>query len=253
METSSRFRYVCSVIGLVVGACRADEVVTLHYYERPPFMVHQADGSATGLTADRAREAFTRAGVAFRWSLTPAKRQLALIRANGSNDCGVGWFRNPERESFANFTDSIYEDRAVVVLAQRQFQPAPGMTLQRLLANRALRVLMKDGLTYGSYVIKRIRAAKAEIQVVAVEQPQMVRMIAGKRADIMFATQEEADMLVTGSETGAQAVAVLSFPDIPPGERRYIMCSKRVGRDILDRLNAAIRAGGHVRSQGAEQ
>jgi len=145
--------------------------VTLHYYERPPFMLRQAHGGVSGLTADRTRHAFARAGIPIRWALTPAKRQLALLRANSGHDCAVGWFRTPQRQAYALFSRAIYQDRGVVLIARRQWLPPAGSTLEQLLANEHLHLLYKDGLTYGSYVQGKLGMAKADINYSTMEQP----------------------------------------------------------------------------------
>lgn len=229
------------MVALTIAAGKAHSApLTLHFYERPPYMIRQADGSASGLTADRARAVFQRAGIAVQWKNTPAKRQLSLIRFNSAADCGIGWFRNAERESFAQFSLPIYRDLPPVVIANQKFQPAAPTSLATVLADPRVRVLLKDGLTYGSYVAEQVRTAAAVVQRVTNEQPQLVRMIAAGRADFMFATGEEARFLVTMEEAGDDAVRVLTFADIPPGEPRYLMCSRQVSAETLTKLDAAI-------------
>ncbi|MDC7697395.1 substrate-binding periplasmic protein [Vogesella indigofera] len=218
----------------------AQPPITLHYYERPPFMVRQDSGGASGLTADRARRAFARAGIPIHWALTPAKRQLALLRANGGHDCAVGWFRTPQRQAYALFSRAIYQDRGVVLIARSQWLPPAGSTLEQLLANDRLHLLYKDGLTYGSYVQSKLGMAKADINYSTMEQPQLLRMVAAGRADAMFATREEAEMLLTSGESGHGALQLLAFPDVGAGDTRHILCSRRVGDALMRRLDAAI-------------
>ncbi|MFD2449391.1 substrate-binding periplasmic protein [Vogesella fluminis] len=218
----------------------AQQPVALHYYERPPFMVRQGDGSAVGLTADRARHAMVRAGIPFRWVLTPAKRQLGLLRANRGHDCAVGWFRTPQRQAYALYSRAIYQDRGVVLIARSQFRLPAGSTLEQVLADERLHLLYKDGLTYGSYVQSKLRMARADINYTAMEQPQLLRMVAAGRADAMFATREEAEMLLTSGETGHGALRLLAFPDVGAGDTRHILCSRRVGDALMQRLDAAI-------------
>lgn len=85
------------------------EVIVLHYHERPPYMETTATGVG-GLTATPAGMAFETAGIPFRWELTPSNRQLKVVQDNLGHDCLLGWFKNPERETFAHFTAPIYQD-----------------------------------------------------------------------------------------------------------------------------------------------
>ncbi len=233
------------VIGLLftpLMVSAATPVLTLHYYERPPYLVSEPDGTARGLTADPVRTAIAKAGINVQWQLTPARRQLSLISHNSGNDCGIGWFRNPEREAFAQFSLPIYRDRPPVLILNRRIDHQHISSVATLLANPELRVLIKDGLTYGSYLAERATQARAHIETVSIEQPQLIRMVAAGRADVMFATAEEAQLLVTSYESGDAAVKVVRFPDIPNGEYRYLMCSHNVDADTLKRFNEAVKA-----------
>ncbi|OYU42055.1 MAG: hypothetical protein CFE44_26210, partial [Burkholderiales bacterium PBB4] len=129
-----------------VGAACAEETITLHFYERPPYMVAHKDW-AVGLTANVAGNALGLAGVPFQWKLTPAKRQLMLLERGTGLDCGVGWYKSRERERIGKFTLPIYRDRPTVALARQAYVP-PGKRLADVLADPAARVLVKDGLTY---------------------------------------------------------------------------------------------------------
>ncbi len=219
--------------------CLAEEPISLYYYERPPYMVARADGSAGGITADVAAKALARAGIPFTWNLMPAKRQLATLQRNGGRDCGIGWFKNAQREAIGQFSHPIYHDRPPVAIVGDGFDPHTA-SLAQLLARPDLQVLVKEGLTYGGYINDLLKNAKAKVTSIAVEQPQLVRMVAAGRADMMFAPREEADFLVTAHESGQESVRVLSFTDVPAGDARYLFCSKQVDNATMAKLNAAI-------------
>lgn len=223
---------------LISSSVQATETITLHFYERPPYMIKRGT-EATGLTANPAQAAFTQAGIAFEWALTPAKRQLRLIKESTGLDCGVGWLKNPEREAFGKFSRPIYQDKPAVALVRPDFKPA-GETLAEVLADPNLRVLMKSGLTYGKYVSMQTKIAQAKINSVTVEQPMLIRMISAGRSDLMFSTEEESEMSVTSGETGPNSLKVLKFPDIPPGETRHLLCSKKISDATMAKLDAAI-------------
>lgn len=223
---------------LYSAACHADEPVSLYYYERPPYMVARADG-ATGVTADVAAKAFRRAGIAFVWEMMPAKRQLLTIQRNSGRACGVGWFKNPQREQDGQFSHAIYRDLPPVAIARGAFNPQVS-SLAQLLKLQDVQVLVKDGLTYGSYINGLLKTARARVTAATVEQPQLVRMVAAGRADMMFAPREEADFLVTAHESGQESLHVLNFSDVTSGDVRYLYCSKLVDAASMAKLNAAI-------------
>ena len=228
--------------GLLWADTAAAADLVLHAYQRPPFMV--AHGAAvSGITADIASKVLARAGLTFRWELTPAKRQLVLLANSRQPECGVGWFRNPQREHFASFTRPIYRDKGVVLIVRPDLPLPSPLPLSRLLGHAGYTVLLKEGLTYG-YRVQQALAAKvaARLIVTTIEQPQMVRMISAGRADAMFATLEEAQMLLVNGENGQGALRLLPLTDMPSGELRYLMCSRQVPREWMRRLDAAILA-----------
>ena len=99
---------LCGVLGWAMAAAVSQAAVSdlgspqqplrLLYQERPPYTTPRADGSVEGLVATPAAQALQRAGIAFRWEQTPSQRQLLLVQTGDAGACGLGWFRNAERE-----------------------------------------------------------------------------------------------------------------------------------------------------------
>jgi uncharacterized protein (TIGR02285 family) len=216
--------------------------VMLYYNDRPPYIVALADGSAAGLTATPAGNAFRSAGVPVVWKKMPTNRQLAVIRENAGRECAVGWFKNPEREQFAKFTKAIYRDRPSVLLARREFAPRPNETLQEMLMRKDVHVLVKDKYSYGTYVDGLLASIRPQTVVTTSENLQMVDMIRAHRADFMFAAEEEARYLIEQAGFRPRDFRIVRPPDMPPGEKRYILCSRQVDDETITRLNSAIEA-----------
>lgn len=222
------------------AAVHAAEPFTLYYNERPPYLETSARaGKVTGLTADPAARAVEGAGFVPRWMPMPTTRQLVTLREGQVAACAVGWFKNSEREVSFKFTKPIYRDKPTVALARSGFEARSG-NLAEVLRQPGLRVLVKDRYSYGPWIDALLAAARPHTVSTTEENVQMVRMIAGKRADIMFSSQEEAQYLLTQSNVSAAAVKVLRFDDVPEGEKRYLMCSRSVPDDIMQRLDKAI-------------
>lgn len=62
----------CGLLLSLAATCRAAEPITLLYNERPPYLVTEADGAVSGLTATPATRALRAAGLDFVWSPTAA-------------------------------------------------------------------------------------------------------------------------------------------------------------------------------------
>lgn len=229
---------LCMILA-VAGAAHAQGTIDLHFYVRPPYMVPGSEGQVTGLTADPAKAAFDKAGIRFRWQHTPAKRQLVVIESGGGLDCGVGWYKTSEREGFGKFTAPLYRDRPTVGIVRKQFQPRDA-SLAGVVADPAIRVAMKVGLTYGQDVVDTMANSRAQVQTVTTEQATMARMVASGRVDLMFSPPEEADLLVADAERAGEGLKVLAFSDIRAGATRHVLCSKKVSDETIARLNLAL-------------
>ncbi|MES2584659.1 MAG: transporter substrate-binding domain-containing protein [Pseudomonadota bacterium] len=232
-------RFALCMIYAAVGAVHAEDTIDLHFYVRPPYMVKNGEAQASGLTADPAAAAFEKAGVRFRWQQTPAKRQLVMIESGNGLDCGVGWYKTPEREKFGKFTAPVYRDKPTVAITRAKFQPRD-KSLAAVVADPATRVVMKVGLTYGLDIIAIMAKAKAQVQTVTTEQSTLARMVASGRVDFMFSPQEEAELLVAEVEREGEGLKVLTFSDVREGGTRHIMCSRRVSDGTIAKLNTAL-------------
>lgn len=221
------------------------DFITLLYHERSPYSETVTDG-VHGLCADPANAAFQRAGIPYQWQRMPAKRHLETIARNEGKMCAVGWFKNPEREKIAKFTTSIYQDEPTQVLAKADNDRIRnGFTIEQLMSDRRLRLLLKDGYSYGGFIDESILRFTPRIVTTSGDNMGMLRMIHSHRADYFFIAGEEAFDLLRRSGIEKEAFKLVRISDMPQGNRRYILCNQNVEDDVLSRLNAAIQKNAH--------
>lgn len=239
--------FVLSLLGLLmwgaIASAQTTAPVTVHYYERRPFQYTADDGSAAGLVIAPMRKAFEVAGVPVVWKVTPVNRIMVTLKTNRGADCSAGWFRTPDRESFAQFTLPIYRDLPMVSLVPADF-PVQGATSAReLFAQPSTKLILKQGFVYGEHLAPLI-AGMPEAQKLRVtdEVPSMVRMLRAGVGNVFITTQEEASLYIGQTEPGQREIRLLKFTDIPAVEKRHIMCSHQVPKAVIDKLNAAINA-----------
>lgn len=220
----------------------AEEPVSLMYEVRAPYIVDNGDGTISGLTADPSVLAFERAGLDFKAVEIPTNRQLAVIRANKSPACGIGWFDRPERRTFARFTNPIYRDRPTVALMLRKTAARVEETsLEKLLANDTLSLLVKTQFSYGARIDSWIDAYQPDTTEVTLDNVGMARMIEAERADYMLLAEAEANhLLLEIGKDRADKLVYLVMSDSPFGNYRHLMCSMSVSATVIERLNAAI-------------
>lgn len=226
------------------AACAQAQVqpdqVGLMFYNRPPYMIAASDGSATGLSASPAEQAFKSAHIAYGWNRLSASRILEIVRENSVSACGVGWFKTEERLRFAKFSKTIYRDRPMLAVTPKKLVLESDITLRKLLANKEIRVLVKDGFSYGPALDAMLHNNRSKLISTQEEVVQMVQLIKANRADLTFLPEEEAQYLLEQAGFRADDFNLVRFPDAPQGEKRYIMCSKKVPDAFIRRLNAVI-------------
>jgi hypothetical protein len=69
----------------------------------------------------------------------------------------------------------------------------------------------------------------------------MIRLIKLGRAQITFIPIEEAEYYIDKMGYARNDFNIIRFADMPPGEKRYIMCSKSIENEVMERLDAAIK------------
>lgn len=220
----------------------AEEPVTLMYNERAPYMVADDDGRISGLSASPAIQAFEKAGIPYIHAEIPTNRQLSSIKANTSLSCAIGWFDRPARHAYAQFTKPIYRDRPTVVLMNRETALAGYYdSLERLIANRDLTILVKTQYSYGETIDSWLATYQPNMTAVTLDNVGMLRMVIVGRADYMLMGQEEATHLLLQTDASTtNDVRMLSMPDSPHGNYRHLMCSLLVPQSTIERLNRVI-------------
>ncbi len=217
-------------------------LLTLHYQERPPYSSTAGDGHVQGLLAAPASRACQKAQLACAWARTPGQRQLALIQAGQGWDCGLGWYRNPEREALGRFSAALYQDRPYMALARRGTPWEPQRPLPVLLADATLPLLVKEGYSYGALLDGLIAQHAGQVRRTTAESQQMARMIEAGRAAWMIVPPEEAEVLLAepGPGAGPPQLQLHPLPGVPAGQTRHLYCNKAVPEAVIERLNRAL-------------
>ena len=215
--------------------------ITVHFHERRPFYMSYKD-EIHGLVADPIALAFEYAEIPFQWQDTPATRQLDIIKKNQDKSCAAGWFKTPERETYARYTLPVYQDKPFVAVTRNNNELiAEVETLARVLSEHRLQLLVKEGYSYGNYIDAQRKTFVPRQTTTTADNQNILKMIQNYRADYSFMTEEEAYDLLISSGMNSSNFKVVHFSDMPQGNRRYIICSKQVEPEIIEQLNSAIR------------
>ncbi len=222
------------------SAVPKENELQIHFHERRPFYVSYK-GKVYGLVANPISLALTETGMDYVWVETPAKRQLDIIRENKFKVCAAGWFKTPEREQYAKFTLPVYQDKPFVALTRA----SNGLlktedSIDRVFNEDRLRLLVKSGYSYGTYLDAKIEMLSPRQVITTAENEAILKMILAHRADYCFMTEEEAHDLLVYSSLNRLAFKVVHFKDIPENNQRYLICSKKVTDEDIHKINGAL-------------
>lgn len=235
----------CAIVGLmgmVASHAAADQAdVTILFHVRPPYAYFGSDRHVDGLLSAPVSAALAKAGIAAEWVEMPPARQTEEIKRAKHSVCGLGWFKRPEREAFASFTDPIYRDRPTVVVARKDdTRFADGVSLQDSFRDPARTLIVKTGYSYGATIDDWIRSLQPRTEASSVANEMLLGMIEQSRVDYIIMAPEEAEDLLGSRPELGDSLRAVSLSDAPAGEARYLMCSLATPAALIARINEAL-------------
>jgi uncharacterized protein (TIGR02285 family) len=235
----------CAIVGLIglaaSDAAAGEAHLTVLFHVRPPYAYYDAGQQVAGILAVPVSTALAKAGISADWVEMPPARQTEEIKRAKDAACGLGWFKRPEREAFAAFTDPIYRDRATIIVARKDdARFADGMSLEDSFQDASRTLIVKTGYSYGAEIDDWITKLQPHTQVSSSTNELLLGMLVQARGDyIIMAPEEAEDLLGSKAEFGSSLHAV-QLSDAPDGELRYLMCSKATPAELITRFNKAL-------------
>lgn len=216
--------------------------LTMVFRDKPPYS-YVDQGVQRGFLLERTQRILEQAGLRARFIDMPPKRIFLEIQNNAHAVCSFGWYKIPEREKYARFSQPIHQDKPHVVLAgpRSADDVKKHRSLKSLLDESGLTLAVVDGVSYGPELDALIGKFPGKVDRSLVSPIQVAKKVALKRADFMFIDQEDYDYLMaTNPEFKAEGLVRIDYPDLPPGLKRYILCSQQVSEETMGRIDTAI-------------
>jgi len=232
------------LVAIAYHTVQAQTTIQVYYDERIPYAIRDQKGGVRGLTASPVARAFQTADIPFEWKRMPFKRQLITIKANKKKACGIGWFKKPDREDFARFSEPIYQDRPTIIIIKNGNSSFDRYsTVADLFQSKTIKLLVKDGFSYGVYLDELIEKEQPpKIEVIGSSNIEMMQLLLSGRADYFFAAEEEAEEMIKSAGFAPSQFELLQLDDMPAGNNRYLACSQQVPISVMDKLNLALES-----------
>ena len=231
------------VLSLVLAPvfARAEAPLLVTFPEKPPYY-YVENQESTGLLIFRAKRIFAEAKLRVTFAQRPAQRALHEIENSRQVQCSLGWFRTKEREKFAQFSLPLYRDAPVEVLVQPSGLPeiSSFKTLREVLEKGQGKLGVVAGFSYGDALDTLLKEHESHVLRVPVTVKQLMRMVGHGHLGMALIDALDYAYRSNDPELTSLSLASVSFPDVPVGNERHLMCSAGLDRATMDQINAAI-------------
>lgn len=226
------------------------QTLTVAWREKPPHQ-YLENGKEKGILLELTKRVFADSKLTTRFVEEPAKRIWQNFSKGTQNYCSFGWYKIPEREAIAHFSDSLYKDPPHMLLVSNLLlnKVQAHRNLQSLLADASLSLAIVDGVSYGVELDQLFLHSKNKIIRSSAAPMIMARMVNANRASMMLIDREDWHYL-SGKEEQLSELTQVDIDGIPAGLDRYIICSKDVAPAVMTKINASlakITAGNKLR------
>jgi len=218
--------------------------LTFAHTQRPPYHFRSYDDKKPqGFISEIMHKVLREAKIEADFQVQTANRIMQEAKKT-TPFCSFTWFKNPQRQVFANFTHPLWQDSPFVILIKKRFklQFENHATFESLLLSENLIFGTLDKISYGSYIDNLLENPNNAIsrQKIVNQQKNMATMLELNRFDFMIVSPEEIKGVLKAAKIDTKNYMTIGYPDIPLGGKRRIMCNKATGKVVIDKLNKAI-------------
>ena len=214
------------------------------YYDRLPYYGN-VNGKVSGVMVDIAKEIFEKAGIDYEFVYSPSIRVLETLKIP-ENSCALGWFKTKEREDIYTYSDDfIYQDKqySIIINKKKRKVLSEKPKIKEILQSNLVLGLV-ERYAYGDWLDKKIIECHTKTTRTNIGDDSNLMyklMILGNRFDYMFAGMEESSYVIKSNSEYSKKLSVVPVADAPNGNLRYILFSKGIDKNILEKINAAIK------------
>ncbi len=217
-----------------------NKTISVYYFHRPPLYTLDNSDKPEGFISKIVDMILHEANIKHSFISMPSKR-VELSLQNQDYACGIGWFKKPEREDFAIFSEPIYKDQKLsVIYSTRVKSKIPADVSIEQLFNSNLLLGVIDGFSYGAWADDKISILKPGNEKFVTEQDNLLNLLIAGRADYTLIGFEEGRWLLDKNPEFKKSLRLITISNAPEGNLRYIMFSKSIDKSTVSHINKAI-------------
>jgi len=227
----------------------AENKIAIYYYDRAPYRIRVSNHNASGILVDITKLAFQKARINFIFRDRPFKRAMIELKNPNTIGCIPGIYKTPEREEVYLYTNKaiLQEKPMAIVINKKDTNSLPiNPTIKELFTSKLI-MGVYSGFSYGKWLDNKIDEYKPTTSVVTFSKKQgtttsanIIEMISINRINYTLMAPIEARWLLKTINDLKDKVDLLAIKNTPDANSRYLVCSKAIGNDNLERINKAI-------------
>lgn len=199
--------------------------VELMYYDRPPLFYTDAKGQPAGLMIGKIKETLEKLNYKVTFALYPPKRQFSEIAANKRATCGVGWFKNSEREKIGKFSHEIFSDEPLLLITHKTITLNHKEKLKSFFKRKDLTYLKKNGFSYGVDIDALEDTFRPQVHMVSTATSSIFEMVGKRGLYYTLLDRNEVDYIVKENPKLLESIHFAPIEESSKGNIRYLFCS----------------------------
>ncbi|WGL59273.1 transporter substrate-binding domain-containing protein [Pigmentibacter sp. JX0631] len=245
---------LCIIFGIQTQLHSAENSIVIHYQNRPPFFI---DNSKTkklddGIAFKLIDKILKNSQIKFSYENQPLIRTLLNIKENTIPVCFPFAYKSSDREKFALFSKPYYKTLKLVIPVKENDNRFQNISnLEQLISNKNLKPILKIGYNhehdvakllekYKNYTIyKKENEINSDIVLSSKNQEEMLIQLINNEGDYIILTLDEYNYYKDKNPFIKKNTKFIELND-QKNVIRHFMCSKQVGKNVIDKLNLAI-------------
>lgn len=223
----------------------------------PPLMIKKNNKVDSGILYDIVLKIFNQSNLNYEISEVPITRAMIEIKKNKEIICYAQTYKNKEREKFGIFSYPFFKDDKIVIVFRKDDKKIFDnySKLEEILKNNNLKILLRKGSSYGTEADKLLKKYKnydknnttiidkntEENAVTTVDSNIMYTQLIYKRADYLLGRGDTANYMLQNNKDIKIKLEMKYLKDLTKRHARYFLCSKRINKNSMKKINNAIK------------
>lgn len=179
-----RIKFSLAFAVLFLSSAVVSDKLKLVSFQYPPYIFQDENGTVTGIVYDVVQEVFDRLGYASSTRIYAWPRSLELVKV-GEADAIYTAYKNPEREQFLDYSNSVIMPQEVVFFVHEDSDIDFDGDLTKL---KGRRIATVREISYGSIFDRAIEKGVVQVEPATLLEQSVLKFAAG-RVDMIISNK----------------------------------------------------------------